>query len=172
LALLLIVTRMVGLSEAARREARELIFPAAKYAPPALERAGRGDGVAQPYADEASRANRLIALLTSANAALSQASQQLVWLLCDGAGDEVTRLVGFGSAAGLLAMRGLLRPPADPLDTAAAPRSNNSQHNDDDDDDTRRLLRQLAAKPENESDDHRVTRIGRALHDLEQKGFA
>ena len=34
-----------------------------------------------------------------------------------------------------------------------------------------RLMRQLNAKIENESEDHRAIRIGRAMHDLEALGF-
>ena len=107
LTLLMLLTRMIGLSDVARAEAREVVFPAAKYAKEVLASTTKQhDAVQQPYADEDTRANRLIALLSNANAGVCQTTQQFLFQLCDSDKDEFTRLVGFGSAAGFLAMRG------------------------------------------------------------------
>ncbi len=174
--LLMLVNRMARAHGDIRNELRQVVFPDAKYGRDLVR-----VGVEVPYADEDSMTNRLIKLMSDANPAVSHYAQDLLYGLCGDNGEEFTRVVGFGSAAGLLAMRGLMKLPDDPLDkkpaSAAASSSSSSSSSSEPSaaspalsDDAMRLMRQLNAKPEGESEDARAIRQGRAMHDLEKMG--
>jgi len=169
--LLMLVHRMARAHPDAYQELREAVFPAARYARGALP-----VGVEVPYADEDTMTNRLVKLMSDSNPAVSHYAQEVLFTLCGENQDEFTRNVGFGSAAGLLAMRGFMKLPDDPLEkrtssassppaAAAAPPTPPALS-----DEAARLLRQFNAKPEGESDEAREIRQGRAMHDLEKLG--
>jgi hypothetical protein len=170
--LLMLVHRMARAHPDAYHELRETVFPAARYARGALP-----VGVEVPYADEDTMTNRLVKLMSDSNPAVSHYAQEVLFTLCGENQDEFTRNVGFGSAAGLLAMRGFMKLPDDPLEkrkssassspAAVAASSTSSPALSDE---AARLLRQFNAKPEGESDEAREIRQGRAMHDLEKLG--
>lgn len=156
--LLMLVDRLARGSDATRQQLRALVLPPAKYGRDVLV----SGGVEQPHAADDSLCNLLVARMGAADLGVSHYAGDLLFALCDDDADEFTRCVGFGRAAGLLAMRGLMRTPAATTraDLPVAQR----------DDETQRLMRQLTAQPADESDDARVVRMGRALHDLEALG--
>jgi hypothetical protein len=165
--MLMLVHRMIRVYVDARVELHEIVFPAASYGRDVLRA-----GVEVPYASESNLTNRLIKLMSEANPAVSYFAQELLFTLCEESSDEFTRVVGFGSAAGLLAMRGLLKMPADSLSgtSTAATSSSSTTASTAQSEEAARLLRQFNAKPESESEEARVIRQGRALHDLEKLG--
>jgi hypothetical protein len=169
--MLMLVHRMVRAYVDARIELREIVFPAASYGRDVLRA-----GVQVPYANENNLTNRLIKLMSEANPAVSYFAQDLLFALCEENSDEFTRVVGFGSAAGLLAMRGFLKMPSDPLSgqateaTSSSSSTSSTASTAQQSDEAARLLRQFNANPDEESEDARAIRQGRALHDLEKLG--
>lgn len=193
LLLLMAAARAVSEPRATRAAMRAYVFPPERFDDVVA-------GVNTPAAASADHVSgKLIARMTGATTALTYYTNELLFALAGERADEFTRLTGFGNAAGLMAMRGMMGvdeslKQASNKDTrawkeileqakAAETATTNEDRSErpsareqaqpagDGDEDTVRFMKQYSAPPMvGESAEAYDIRRGRALFELEKRG--